>query len=320
MELRKTRFKRNTVIHIYQNTINGGLIFYSTEDFLVFFSIFSILSLKYKVHVLGLCLMIDHIHVLLTADSYEIMRDFVKEYTRLYSKAFNTDINRKGKLFNSPFGFSCKKYDKNVRTAIAYLYNNPVEKQLTVRALDYKWNFLAYGREEYPFSEKIILRNSSWALRKAVEEIRYVCSKREPLNYVLLRRVMEKLGKDEKDSLVDYIITLYNSIDYSKCVSYYGDFDKMIMAIDSNTGSEYDIKEDKSVKTDVPYRDILRQVRENGFSENVKKVIMLNSEDKIKLIGGLQYMKDTTSYHIYKYFHIPMRDDKKEEIIEWNSI
>ena len=177
MRLRKTSFRQNTVIHIYQNTVEGGLIFYSEVDFIVFYTLFCTLAIKYRIRVLGLCLMVDHFHVLLIAESYDDMRDFIKECTRLYSRAFNKDVKRKGKLFKSSFGFASKKYDKNVRTAIAYLYNNPVEKQLTVRAIDYKWNFLAYSIDKYPFSEKIVLRRSSWALRRAVESVRAVYHK-----------------------------------------------------------------------------------------------------------------------------------------------
>lgn len=305
MELRKTRFRRNTVIHIYQNTVEGGLIFYSVEDFLVYYTIFCTLAPKYKVKILGLCLMVDHIHILLIAESYEDMSGFIKECTRVYSRAFNEDIDRKGKLFNSPFGFACKKHDKSVRTAVAYLYNNPVEKQLTIKAIDYRWNFLAYCKKDYPFSEKIVLRRCSWALRKAVEKIRAVYRKGKPLNYTFLRRIMVKLEKSDKESLVDYIISLYNVINYEATVSYFDSFENMVIAMDSNTGNEYEIKEDRSVKTDVPYRRMVSFVRENGYSENIKEVIMLEADQKIALINGLPYEEGTTSYHIRKFFHLP---------------
>jgi REP element-mobilizing transposase RayT len=62
--MKKRRFVDGEVNHIYQRTISGFNIFYEIEDYLVYYTIFSMSSLKYKVDVYGICLMIDHIHSL----------------------------------------------------------------------------------------------------------------------------------------------------------------------------------------------------------------------------------------------------------------
>ena len=62
-------FKAGALHHIYQRTYDGYLIFYSVRDFLVFFTLLCTTARKYKITVLGLCLMYDHIHVLVKAPS-----------------------------------------------------------------------------------------------------------------------------------------------------------------------------------------------------------------------------------------------------------
>ena len=62
--MKKRKFVEGEINHTYQRTISGGNIFYEVDDYLVYYTIYSIMSVKYKVVVYGLCLMIDHIHSL----------------------------------------------------------------------------------------------------------------------------------------------------------------------------------------------------------------------------------------------------------------
>ena len=75
---------------------------------------------------------------------------FMRDATRWYALLFNKYYGRKGSVFTPRFGSASKVGDKKVRTAIAYLYNNPVERKICVRAEAYRWNFLAYAGR-YPF-------------------------------------------------------------------------------------------------------------------------------------------------------------------------
>ena len=82
-------FGTGAVQHVYQNTHNGFLIFYSVRDCLVFFTVFMTVARLYHVRILGLCLMPDHIHVLLIAQSRKELGRFVHHYTRWYARLWN---------------------------------------------------------------------------------------------------------------------------------------------------------------------------------------------------------------------------------------
>lgn len=127
--MEKRRFLRGEYNHVYQRTVSGNNIFYDTEDYLVYYTIFSVLSKRYGVVSLGLCLMIDHIHSLIYASSREVLSRFVSHVTLQFVKEYNSTYGRSGPLFDR-FGSAPKKGMKLLRTAISYLYNNPVEKML----------------------------------------------------------------------------------------------------------------------------------------------------------------------------------------------
>jgi putative transposase len=88
----------------------------------------------------------------------------------VYVKEYNAAHGRSGPLFEGRFGSAPKRGLKLLRTAIAYLYNNPVEKLLCRRAQDYKWNFLAYGKLSNPYSAKLVMRNVPYHLRSVLKE------------------------------------------------------------------------------------------------------------------------------------------------------
>ena len=66
---RKRRFIPDECNHIYQRTTGGKILFYDREDFLICYMIISVTARKYSIRVLELCMMVDHIHMLIEAES-----------------------------------------------------------------------------------------------------------------------------------------------------------------------------------------------------------------------------------------------------------
>ena len=208
--VRRRRFLEDEVHHIYQRTINRFNIFYDLEDYLVYYTIFSIAARQYEVTVLGLCLMFDHIHMLLKTDARVRMSEFVRQVTCMFAREQNNDVGRKGSLFQARFGSAPKRGMKLLRTAIAYLFNNPVEKRLCDRAEEYRWNFLAYASSPHPYSDPMVIGEASRSLKRAVKEVDLAESEDRHLRYGQLKRLLSKLDEREKMQLVDHIISIYN--------------------------------------------------------------------------------------------------------------
>ena len=298
------KFINNVVNHVYQRTRSGFNIFYEVEDYLVYYTIFSVLSVRYSISVYGLCLMIDHLHSLISASSRSEFSSFMSNVTIQFVKEYNRHHLRSGPLFGKAFGWSPKSGLKLLRTAIAYLFNNPVERLLCGRAQDFRWNFLAYASSKNPFSEPLVLKKASRTLRRALREVDGTFARKSPMTYVQLGRLFAGLDNKEKNQLIDYIIVKYNVLQYDKLTAEcYNGYDNMVLAINSNAGSEYDIPECKFGYSDVEYRELYKYVHKKGFKD-AGEVISLPAESKFTLMLEMLAETAASKIQICKYLHL----------------
>ena len=304
--VRRRRFLEDEVHHIYQRTINRFNIFYDLEDYLVYYTIFSIAARQYEVTILGLCLMFDHIHMLIKSDARVRMSEFVRQVTCMFAREQNNEVGRKGSLFQARFGSAPKKGLKLLRTAIAYLFNNPVEKRLCSRVEEYQWNFLAYALSPHPFSDPLILGRASLSLKRAVKEVDLAESEDRHLRYVQLKRLLSKLDEREKMQLVDHIISIYKPFDYEEVIACYGSYEDMLTAINSNTGSEYDIKEDRYRFSDIEYIRMGEILHDAEGLKELRKVTGLEMDEKMRLFKVLSKHLSCDNLPIVKFLHINM--------------
>ena len=304
--VRRRRFLEDEVHHIYQRTINRFNIFYDLEDYLVYYTIFSIAARQYEVTILGLCLMFDHIHMLIKSDARVRMSEFVRQVTCMFAREQNNEVGRKVSPFQARFGSAPKKGLKLLRTAIAYLFNNPVEKRLCSRVEEFQWNFLAYALSPHPFSDPLILGRASLSLKRAVKEVDLAESEDRHLRYVQLKRLLSKLDEREKMQLVDHIISIYKPFDYEEVIACYGSYEDMLTAINSNTGSEYDIKEDRYRFSDIEYIRMGEILHDAEGLKELRKVTGLEMDEKMRLFKVLSKHLSCDNLPIVKFLHINM--------------
>ncbi len=304
MRGRRRKFYQEGYQHIFQHAIGYHIIFYSLEDRLVFYTIFSIMAWRYGVSVLALALMYNHFHTLINTASSKVMSLFIGTVTSTYALAFNRDSGRKGPLFEKAYGNSVKSSGKIIRTSISYSYNNSVEKQLFTRAEEDRWNFLAYIGNDHPFSEPVSLEKASKKLRSSLKVVKAYCADHYYLNYVTLRRLYRGLSPKEREQLTDYIISRYLPIDQDKLLSYYKSYDQMVMAINSNTGNEYVIREEYNSDSDTVYRKMLQLVASSTFAENPHTIVSAPIEKKYQIAKVLKLRTGAKDYQIRRFLHL----------------
>ena len=163
--MRGRKFKRNICNHVYQRTIDRFNIFYDTIDYLVYFTIFCVSASKYKVTVLGLCLMIDHIHALVTASCKCVLSNFISNVTSVFVREYNSSLNRKGPLFEKRFGSAPKVDKKRLMSAIIYIWTTIRSRSRYVVRLSYIngtswliWCLLIRSLIRYPIKYQRTLR------------------------------------------------------------------------------------------------------------------------------------------------------------------
>ena len=293
--------KSQSLVHIYQNTSDGYLLFYTVKDRLVFFALLNLVARKYGIRILGVCLMPDHFHLLIAHVPIEIQSAFVAELTQRFSRLRNEWYHDSGNLFNHSYGYALKIGRKKMKTAASYLYNNPVEKALCTKAEEYQWNFLAYARNDYPFSERIPLRYASRPLRRTIEYVTYIGKASLPLSYAPLDSITEKLKPDELRMSTDYIIQTFNTIDYDALIGLYKGYKEMLLAFESNTGSEYDIKETITKGSDRAYTYCANLLLRSGKWHDLREILYLPESTRRRLGKELMANTEVTRRQVAKF-------------------
>jgi REP element-mobilizing transposase RayT len=291
-------------VHIYQRSISGFLLFYSLSDYLVFLSIVSKAARRYNIRIIAICPMIDHIHLLVAAPSRKSVSSFVRDYTSVYAKEFGRSTGVKGRVFERSFGCAVKKGYKAIRTCCSYVNNNPCEKKLCERAEQYRWTFLAYAAARNPFSEPIRLRFASRPLRRALKLVGSMYVEGSILRHSMLDKILSSLDEGEMEQFADYVISLYNVIDYSTLLSLYGSYDRACLAFASNQGSEYDIQEEYDPFSHVAFIKITEALKEKFGISSIKDLLSLSIRDRLDLMRVVTLMTHATWRQAEKYFRI----------------
>jgi len=295
------------VHHVCQQTIDGVVVFYTVSDYLVYFTLFCTVAKRYGIKVLALCPMVDHTHNTVVVQSRLQLSRFVQQYTHLFAKEWNISRRRKGPLFRARFKSAAKLGNKAVKTTINYNNNNPVERKMVTRAELYRWNFLRYARESYPFSVPIVLSNKSWRFRGILKELETTYKGGGYLRYAQLQRWMKRLDANEMQQIADYAIVRWNVIDYAEVISYYGDYDTLLRSLHDNTGSEYDIKEDRDNYSDEVYQDCSRILLKEGIVKSLLEIPLLPLSMKKEAARLLRQRTTARPRQIKKYLHL--KDD-----------
>ena len=290
--------------HVFHHAKKYRIIFYSQEDRLVFYTIFSIMAWRYGISVLALALMYNHYHALFKPASPRVRALFIGTVVSTFAKAFNKDSGHKGALFEKAYGNAPKVGEKKIRTCISYCYNNSAEKKLVTRAEQDRWNLLAYVDNDHPFSEPIILKKTSPHLRAALKEVDAHVADHAYLRYACIRRLYRKLSLKEREQLTDYIISRYLPIDKELLLSFYKDYHSMVTAINSNTGSEYEIREEYRNDSDEPYTQMLKVVSNSSFASNPHAILSASPEKKLQIANALRKMTCAKEYQISRFLHL----------------
>lgn len=291
--------------HVYQNTVEGVLLFYDNTDKIIFFTILSVLSERYGVRIIAMSLMPDHYHLLVDAGSRFQIVDFIRTLNSVYAKAFNRTTNRKGRIFNKEFGCAPKRTIKEIMSTINYILNNPLVKMLDEKVENSRWNYLPYALSKNPFSATLRLDAAKKNMRAAIKAVNTIRNNGRWMTYRILEEMFAKLDAHDSAQLVDHIVSTFFCIDYEAAAFFYGSMSNMINAANCNSGSEYMIKEMNEVKDDRIYGRMLEFLREQCHYSGIKEVLRLDYGQRLILARELLYNVSSQVRQIEKYLHLP---------------
>lgn len=288
------------VYHIIQRSNDWGVVFYTDADRLVYFTQFAVKAKALKVRVVAFSIMFNHTHQALIAPTPQAISEYVQLASSAFGRAYNCEYGRHGLVFHPKFSRSLKNTDKAVRSVLAYVFNNHVEKRICRHAADCRWSFLAYARSDNPFSEPVDMSVASRKLRRVMRLAARRAAAGKPLTYGHIKLMFEGLDETETEQLKDYIISTYNFIDYSEALRRFGSYEKMVLAFDSTIGCDYDIHEEFTSAPDTRYVDMIKIGRLRGW---LPEIYVMPDEEKKKIAIELAMDTLATQRQIRGFLH-----------------
>ena len=302
--IRKRRFILSECNHVYQRSESGFNIFYDCEDYLMCYMIMSVLAKKHNIKLLQLCIMVDHIHILLESASCESMAAFIRDYTSVFVREYNNSIGRKGQLFHKSFGNAPKQGAKKMRSVIVYIGNNPVEKGLCRYAEEYRWNFIRYMLPKEILKQDGQRGRMSRKLSRCCKRVNAAAKAGAYINYTQLYDMFADLTDAERGALADYIVKAYYPFDVERVMELYDDWQQVVDAMHSTAGSEYDLAEKWYSNSDLIYMAMSSYISEKLNVWPVRNVVQLPFDQKMLLASELKLRTGATDYEVNKFLHL----------------
>ena len=157
------------------------------------------------------------------------------------------------------------------------------------------------------FSQKLVVRDARWPLRKAVKEVKAQFQRGKPLSFAQLQRLFVPLNRKESLQLTDFIITTYNCIDYDAAIRFFDSPGDMLATLHATTGSEHDLNEVFVGKSDLPYVKMTNiLLRENKWKD-IHAILSLTTDEKFDLFLQLRTQTDALDEQIAKFLHMPLK-------------
>ena len=194
--------------HIIQRGNNRERVFMNFRDYEKYLSSLSKYSEEKKAAVLAYCLMPNHVHLLVRPSEEEALPKMMQGITLCYSKYFNGENGRTGRLWECRYYSTLIDGDSYLWTVSKYIENNPVRAGVVKRPEDYLYSSAKahlLGRRDpllkEPLFDKSELNEYKRFIRseedkKIIEEIRKQTRLGKPLgDGEFLKTLSEKLGR-----------------------------------------------------------------------------------------------------------------------------
>lgn len=310
----KRIFKDSCPHHVYCKGKDGNIIFYSNADCLFYITLYSCLAQRYGITTSAFSLMPNHTHSQQQAPDRKNFLLFNLELQSIFTRGYNSRHRREGALFERPFGSVPKSGEKYIKNNLSYINNNGAAGNLSKGVLDYRWNLMAYHNDNHPFSDKIITSGASKRLREALKYVLKLHSENKYLDYRIQDMLFKGLNRKEKAQLTDFIVAEYNFLDYGLAVRLFGSIEAALSAMDANTGSEHDLKEEWEDYSD--YRRMIGKTREYGLEMDRVNFETMDRDIVFDLVNILSRIcRDKRK--ISRFLHLKLAKTGNTEEIQW---
>ena len=301
------RFRRGLLTHCYQRSKDGCVLFYDDADRLSMFTVMCRSATRHGIKLVSVCLMPDHIHFAAIASDSARLSGFVRDYSSAFAKDYDLEYGLRGSVFSTPYGSAVKNGDKAARTNIIYIFRNPVERRLCEEAGKYRWNFMAYAINSSPFSQPVPLRYASAALRRSLKYAEILYKQGSCLTIGRCRSLLNSMSFEDRQRFIDYVVCLYSVLDHGYVKSLFGNYLNLVHAVNYSKGSEYDINEIFTGRSDKLFDQIGQMIVRTGNPADIHDLFRITPERRFELFEKYCEAFPFQINQVAKYFHLELR-------------
>jgi putative transposase len=128
--------------HIAQRGNNRAPVFFTAQDYERYLALLKQHSQRFRLSILGYCLMPNHVHLVAIPETEEALRLCVGRTHWHYAQEFNRAHGSSGHLWQNRF-YSCPLDARHGWLAVRYVERNPVRAGMAKRAWEYRWSSAA---------------------------------------------------------------------------------------------------------------------------------------------------------------------------------
>ncbi len=151
MPARNQKFAPGEVYHVVNRGALKITLFLTDHQYHVFIKMMHVYAERFNITVLAMCLMPNHIHLLVRVEEGGDLSRFVGNTCAQFSRLVNQYQRRSGTIFQGRFHASHVKDNLYLKTALKYIHLNPVKAGLTTHPIG--WEFSDYrevvGKRKY---------------------------------------------------------------------------------------------------------------------------------------------------------------------------
>ncbi len=151
MPARRQHFAPGEVYHVVNRGALKITLFLSDHQYHLFIKLMHHYADRYKISVLALCLMPNHIHLLVRVEEGGDLSRFIGNTCAQFSRMVNQYLRRSGTIFQGRFHASHVSDDRYFKTALRYIHLNPVKAGLVTHPFGWEFSDFreAIGKRTY---------------------------------------------------------------------------------------------------------------------------------------------------------------------------
>jgi putative transposase len=195
--------------HVVQRGNNKEKIFLKRGDYERYLSFLLKYSEEKEAAVLAYCLMPNHVHLLVRPSKAEALPKMMQGITLCYSKYFNEENGRTGRLWECRYYSTVVDGDSYLWTVSQYVENNPVRARMVNRPEDYPYSS---ARAHILEKQDPLLREPLFEKSELNEYRRLIQSEQE-------EKVIEEIRKQTRSGKplggTEFLLTVSEVLGYS---------------------------------------------------------------------------------------------------------